>query len=580
MAALLAGLHLLFMVIAAVCSLLDDAPSLIWWGLLGLPTWGSTLVPVSQAWLVFLGLALAAGLRTWMLWEVLRGPALPATRPSERRIVWLRRYLYLNVAFDLILWSLISNVPDAVYAVTLLVIWAPLIVLFVLVPVGVSARFRAVAIAFGLINLVVSAASFFGSTWLSDEGAFAAGLAALVWQAMVLVAQRRDGRWSRATVRIGWWAFGLTLVIEVVDLIPGTHMALSLLGSLHVFGVWWYARSAHELAEPGAAAVPAGEWPRLLRPAGAAVTVGLLLALVHSEDMPSLSFSGEDMGCYDWTIEYRRFGDTRPQDRERAFLCWARSVEDGSPMFDDDVADQRILAWGRAVCAASDDPQRKRALVEGVDTSRLSEALVFLCPEVVGRQEPERLRSQAQVRQDFVDYHSKMTSYCSDPWARLRARRQGTVARFLSESGGYYVYDDKSTAKSDDHADLESAFDDGLVHAAGTSAVVLTGEEYAICVTVKAFGAAPPLRLKGWDQVTEVGIRSRSGRLVLPPNQEDGEEPTAPALPNMAADGPGHYRLRVYTREMDPRDDDGPYTEHLIVAFPGRSKKVVHHVRP
>lgn len=142
-------------------------------------------------------------------------------------------------------------------------------------------------------------------------------------------------------------------------------------------------------------------------------------------------------------------------------------------MFDDDVADQRILAWGRAVCAASDDPQRKRALVEDVDTSRLSEALVFLCPEVVGRQEPERLRSQAQVRQDAVDYHSK------------------------------------------------------------------TGEEYAICVTVKAFDAAPPLRLKGWEQVTEVGIRSRSGRLVVPPNQEDGEEPTAPALPNMAAEGPG-----------------------------------------
>lgn len=72
-------------------------------------------------------------------------------------------------------------------------------------------------------------------------------MATSVWHAMVLVAQRRDGRWSRATVRIGWWAFGLTLVIEVVDLIPGTRMALSLLGSLHVFGTWWYARRGHGL---------------------------------------------------------------------------------------------------------------------------------------------------------------------------------------------------------------------------------------------------------------------------------------------------------------------------------------------
>ncbi|SDM12155.1 hypothetical protein [Nonomuraea jiangxiensis] len=44
-----------------------------------------------------------------------------------------------------------------------------------------------------------------------------------------------------------------------------------------------------------------------------------------------------------------------------------------------------------------------------------------------------------------------------------------------------------------------------------------------LCLTVKSFRTAPPQRTAGWDQVNEVPIVSRSGRLTVPWMGEGGE---------------------------------------------------------
>jgi hypothetical protein len=85
---------------------------------------------------------------------------------------------------------------------------------------------------------------------------------------------------------------------------------------------------------------------------------------------------------------------------------------------------------------------------------------------------------------------------------------------------------------------------------------------------VKAFRTAPPQRTAGWDQVTEVPIVSRTGRLTVPWMGEGGEVGAGAPMPNLAIAGKGRYRLRVYVRV-----DDGGEEEHLVVVFPGASRK-------
>ncbi|MEU8273406.1 hypothetical protein ACFYOK_03880 [Microbispora bryophytorum] len=153
---------------------------------------------------------------------------------------------------------------------------------------------------------------------------------------------------------------------------------------------------------------------------------------------------------------------------------------------------------------------------------------------------------------------------CRDPWPRLRARRQGTAAYFLFEGGGYGVYDPDDTTEGEDPY---AAMGDGFLGAAGSSAVVMTyGENEPMCLTVKAFGSAPPLRLKGWEQVAEVRVVSRSGRLEVPSYADGGDEGAGARLPNLAVKGPGRYRMRVYAQGIE-----GTVEEHLVVVFPGRS---------
>jgi hypothetical protein len=143
----------------------------------------------------------------------------------------------------------------------------------------------------------------------------------------------------------------------------------------------------------------------------------------------------------------------------------------------------------------------------------------------------------------------------------------------LFEGGGYSVFDDRDDTAGDG-GDAYDAAGDTFVGAAGSVVSVWTyGENEPMCLTVKAFDAAPPLRLKGWGEVAEVGVVSRSGRLIVP---EGGDSGALGPLPNLAIDGPGRYRVRVYARyASETLGETGE--EHLVVVYPGRSTRTIVH---
>lgn len=529
--------------------------------------WGR---PMEGAWLAPLLTAICV-LNAWMLWQVLRGPVLPRAEGLPRSVVWLRRLLYIGIAGDLVFWELVEELSDTVEDLASTGVWVATVILLVRVVSGVSARFQAIALTLGLIGALRPVLGFLDLRAPQM-------LAIFVWTVMILIAQRRDGRWSATTVIIGWISLAPSLVHPLISplgewLFEGPGLVLNALG---VFGTVWLARTAHELAGPTE--------DTTTRPAGSRVLVAVALVLpltaLSAEEGARLTFSSADEAC---PAQIRPYADTLPRDRSWSFLCVARSeTGTGQPLFPEDLADQRVLAYGEKLCAVSGADGRQAMLKRAggsTDTSRLHDAIEYLCPDVVARWTADLRSEAAEQERELAAWHAEMNARCTDPWPKVRATRQGTSAYLLFEGGGYSVFDDRDETGGEG-GDIFKAIEDGFIDAAGSSAAISTyGENAPMCLTVKAFGSRPPLRLKGWDRVVEVGIVSRGGHLGVPPYPEGGDSGTLLPLPNLAVGGPGGYRMRVYARAFEWQEDDpdAPVEEHLIVVYPGAStKKIVH----
>lgn len=142
---------------------------------------------------------------------------------------------------------------------------------------------------------------------------------------------------------------------------------------------------------------------------------------------------------------------------------------------------------------------------------------------------------------------------------------QATEVFYGGETGGYVVGIGAGS--------FDAALADGLVAAAGGTATVITGTQGNLCLTVRAYWKAPPLALKGWDQVVEVGFDSADGRTRV------GSMWRPPELPVVTVAGPGPYRLRVHVSGRDEPETflpEMPVERHLLVVFPGASKKRKH----
>jgi hypothetical protein len=267
------------------------------------------------------------------------------------------------------------------------------------------------------------------------------------------------------------------------------------------------------------------------------------------------------------------------RERERAYLCMVRghdhpAYSPAKPLHED-VDDGELLWRGRRVCTRMDSQGRPTpaALDEWRSLggrARFEAVLAYLCPDVALRQARTAAETRRRLEREYQKEQAKDEASCRRSFRRdPRAVRQKTTLVTTGEGGGYYIGD--GPAPSDPFG---RAIKDGLIASSGSAAAVMTGvENDDFCVTVRAYRKAPPLALKGWDRVQEVGIDSPRGtaKLYLPAD-------TPPNLPPLTAAGPGPYRVRLHVRNRDTAyRPDGPLETHLIQVFPGKSKKPTTH---
>ncbi|MEV0198279.1 hypothetical protein [Nonomuraea sp. NPDC050691] len=526
-------------------------------------------------------LLVAALVKAALLWLILRAPA---QGPLDRRAKALRRLLYLAVAYILVLWYPIGLLPDAVDAAFQLALWTAIDVLYLLVIRWRSRVLRAAAGAMFAVELAGTANPLLdeldlpelGSGGVVEVGLMLGGVAATI---ITVVGQRRDGRWSRGTQVAGWLSVGVYALVIPLNLLLGRissgHLAmLVLVDAVGLVSTVWIAATARELpAEDHPADLPPAR-RRVIRLAVAAVTVLPIIAMIHPEQTPHNTYTGWSIDCYDRP----GFGDLKPAERDAAFLCRARSREGGvPPMFPDDLPDQAILAYGRTLCRTKDRDEQEAILTRAGSARPAWGAdpwdLVHVCPEIVGATHPELLRSAAETEAANTAYIAEKNAKCRDPWPRAKGVVQATANYFLFVDGdhGYLVHDpeDESADEAAEQA-MDKVYDDStLIGVAGSTVLVGHVEDVSdLCLTVKAFRAAPPQRTAGWDQVTEVPIVSRSGRLTVPEKGEGGDAGAGAPMPNLAIKGKGRYRLRVHVRV-----DEAGEEQHLVVVFPGASRK-------
>jgi hypothetical protein len=541
------------------------------------PTWfhtrGGFDAPTTVALLV------AAPVKAALLWLILR---TPAPGPLDRRAKALRRLLYLAVAYSLVLWYPIALLPDAVDAAFQLALWTAIDVLYLLVIRWRSRMLRAAAGAVFAVELAGMADGLLDELDLPELGSgdvvelvlVLGGVAATV---ITVVGQRRDGRWSRGTQIAGWSSVGVYALVIPLNVLFGRISSGSpampvVMDAMWLVGTVWIAATARELPTEGRPADPPPARRRAIRVAVAAVAVLPVIALIHPEQTPHLTYTGWSMDCYDRP----GFGDLKPAERDAAFLCRARSTDGGvPPMFPDGLSDQQILAYGRMLCRAKDRDEQE-VLLKRAGSARSGwgadpRDLVYVCPETVGATHPELLRSTAETEAANTAYIAEANAKCRDPWPRTKGVVQATANYFLFADGdhGYLVHDpdDEAGGEAAEQVVDELYEDSSLIGAVGSTVLVGHVEDVIdLCLTVKAFRAAPPPRTAGWDQVTEVPVVSRSGLLTVP--EKDGGDVGAGApMPNLAIAGEGRYRIRVYVRVGDAGE------EHLVVVFPGASRK-------
>ncbi|MGW7477604.1 hypothetical protein ACWGH8_03370 [Nonomuraea muscovyensis] len=235
-----------------------------------------------------------------------------------------------------------------------------------------------------------------------------------------------------------------------------------------------------------------------------------------------------------------------------AFLCGLR----GQGRFTA-VGDHLALAYGRARCAAYRS--------YGGD----SHLLAPICPAAAAAARRETEREEAEWRAEEAAAQRICDRSRHRPLVKpLRVVRERTSTDYgVLES----IEGDPAEPNYDPYGGglLQRAQANELVAARPGHLIVLSHSDFDICLTGETYRRRPPVEVKGWDHVVEVGYESTSGSIEL-------MDPMAGAgLPNLAFRGKGHYRVRVHYREPDY---DAWTPQHLLIMiFPGRGEKVVEH---
>ncbi|MBE3014718.1 hypothetical protein IL992_36910 [Microbispora sp. NEAU-D428] len=297
----------------------------------------------------------------------------------------------------------------------------------------------------------------------------------------------------------------------------------------------------------------AADWPPsagalAVRRAGPPLAALALLAALPAADLAYGHITTPDQCA-------PRYGDgTRVPTGERAFICGARSSGRFAA-----VSDRDLLAYGRAMCEVYPGPHADERLITAI------------CPRAAAK-------AQAEIDAEEAEYRARQAAnqkVCDDSRHRplikpVRVVRERTWTDYgVMES---FEYDESLPADPFDDGLLDKAQDDDLVAAAPGHLIILSHSDYDICVTAETYRTRPPMELKGWHQVVEVGYQSPTGHIEL------GDPMALDGLPNLAFRGKGHYRIRVHYRQPDW---EARTPQHLLImVFPGEGDRVVEHRRP
>lgn len=230
---------------------------------------------------------------------------------------------------------------------------------------------------------------------------------------------------------------------------------------------------------------------------------------------------------------------------ELAFLCGAR----GGGRYAN-VPDHTVLAYGRAQCRAYPGGKVDPAFVAPI------------CP-------PAAADIQASIDEEERDYQrreAEIQAVCDRRRHRPLIKPVRVVRERMWPEIGLQAYEDSAES-----ADPNTPPDgDGIVTSAtGSLWIFAPRGDNQICLIAETYRRRPPVEVKGWDEVMEVGYLSPTGELVL-------VDPLGGSLlPNLAFLGKGHYRVRVHYREPEGEDDPQDF---LIMVYPGKSDKVLKHL--
>ncbi|MFI7451916.1 hypothetical protein ACIBQX_30775 [Nonomuraea sp. NPDC049714] len=558
-AAVVAGGFVAVVVVSAAVAVVTDDIDHFWLpiGVIGRGPGGwATALPM-----VALGV-----LQGWGLWQILRGRSMKGKAESARDARLLRAVLYASLVFEFVpspWW--VDILEDA--------LWVALVVLLYRVLNQAPRAVRTVALVAGVYIPVA------GLTYMVLDVGYVRlfGLPWFVWMVLTLAAQARDGRWSRTTVWSGAvLAADFFLPVTVSTLVPeglATFYWFSIGNQVfEVFGLVWLARTAHELGSRREESAPGrGHGPRgPLRVALACtVTIAVLVLVPVSDHAPGPVTTAR--AC-ERAEEDRRWYARPPITGGRAFVCEVRTS--GKPSFAQDMPDGLLIVYGHRLCGVYTraDPRELAGLREsdGLDPADLATLLAGICPPAAAT-----LKAAADAEQrELLAWEAAQQRRCAKvPRHRplIKPVKATVVKSPIWPELPLEAYEEG--AEDDPFEDdlMERAQENDLVVSAPGHLIVFASTSLRSCVTVETYARRPPMETEGWAHVVEVGYQSPDGSVVL----SDGLG-SAP-LPDLAAHGKGHYRIRVHVSQIPWKGDEQGAWRLLIMSYPGPGDHVVEH---
>ncbi|GIH22740.1 hypothetical protein Aph01nite_10500 [Acrocarpospora phusangensis] len=270
-----------------------------------------------------------------------------------------------------------------------------------------------------------------------------------------------------------------------------------------------------------------------------------------------------------------RGGTTAQEDCFRGarstFLCQVRTTDVLTSVKHD--PDRYVLAYGERLCGVytRNDPHELARVqrTDGVRVADLEYTLADICPRAAAIV----TAAAAEEEREMLALEAAERRKCREaPRHRPPIEPVQVVAQrepMFTDYGQLMAYEEE-IAEHDPY-DGALPFESERVGVGPGQLNIYVHPDITLCVTTASYLRRPPIETKGWDHVVEFGHQTVSGEIAI------ADAMGGTPLPNLAARGAGHYRIRVHYDLVPGKGDDWGAQRLLIMSYPGRSEKVVVH---